>query len=203
MITIAMPTGRLGEQVFNLLKEANLFSENIKINRQLMIETPKIRLLFVKPSDVITYVVSSRADLGIVGSDLILEEDPSVFDLLDLNIGICQMIVAGLKTQTLTKQETLKVASKYPNITKNYFKNRHQTIELTYLKGSVELAPLIDVSDVVVDITETGTTLKENGLVILDKIHPISSRLIANEASYFLETSAILEIKDSLKKVIT
>jgi len=203
MITLAIPTGRLGDQVLTLLKKAALIEENLTVNRQLMIETATLRLLFVKPSDVITYVVSSQADLGIVGSDLILEDQPSIIELLDLKIGVCQMMVAGFNpSSNQSNTEGLRVASKYPNITRTYFQKKNQPIQLTYLKGSVELAPLIALSDVIVDITETGRTLKENGLIILDTIMAISARLIANEASYFLETNSLLSIKDQLAKEV-
>ena len=203
MITLAIPTGRLGDQVLTLLKKAALIEENLTVNRQLMIETATLRLLFVKPSDVITYVVSSQADLGIVGSDLILEDQPSIIELLDLKIGVCQMMVAGFNPSSKqSNTEGLRVASKYPNITRTYFQKKNQPIQLTYLKGSVELAPLIALSDVIVDITETGRTLKENGLIILDTIMAISARLIANEASYFLETNSLLSIKDQLAKEV-
>ena len=203
MITLAIPTGRLGDQVLTLLKKAALIEENLTVNRQLMIETATLRLLFVKPSDVITYVVSSQADLGIVGSDLILEDQPSIIELLDLKIGVCQMMVAGFNPSSKqSNTEGLRVASKYPNITRTYFQKKNQPIQLTYLKGSVELAPLIALSDVIVDITETGRTLKENGLTILDTIMPISARLIANEASYFLQTKSLLTIKDQLAKEV-
>jgi ATP phosphoribosyltransferase len=203
MITLAIPTGRLGDQVLTLLKKAALIEENLTVNRQLMIETATLRLLFVKPSDVITYVVSSQADLGIVGNDLILEDQPSIIELLDLKIGVCQMMVAGFNPSSKqSNTEGLRVASKYPNITRTYFQKKNQPIQLTYLKGSVELAPLIALSDVIVDITETGRTLKENGLTILDTIMPISARLIANEASYFLETNSLLSIKDQLAKEV-
>jgi ATP phosphoribosyltransferase len=203
MITLAIPTGRLGDQVLTLLKKAALIEENLTVNRQLMIETATLRLLFVKPSDVITYVVSSQADLGIVGNDLILEDQPSIIELLDLKIGVCQMMVAGFNPSSKqSNTEGLRVASKYPNITRTYFQKKNQPIQLTYLKGSVELAPLIALSDVIVDITETGRTLKENGLIILDTIMAISARLIANEASYFLETNSLLSIKDQLAKEV-
>jgi len=203
MITLAIPTGRLGDQVLTLLKKAALIEENLTVNRQLMIETATLRLLFVKPSDVITYVVSSQADLGIVGNDLILEDQPSIIELLDLKIGVCQMMVAGFNPSSKqSNTEGLRVASKYPNITRTYFQKKNQPIQLTYLKGSVELAPLIALSDVIVDITETGRTLKENGLTILDTIMPISARLIANEASYFLQTKSLLTIKDQLAKEV-
>ena len=203
MITLAIPTGRLGDQALSLLKKAKLIAEHLTIQRQLMIDTPTLRLLFVKPSDVITYVVSSQADLGIVGSDLMLEAQPSVFDLLDLNIGVCKMVVAGYHPSSVhRRQDTLKVASKYPQITKAYYQRHHQPIQFTYLKGSVELAPLIALSDVIVDITETGKTLQDNGLSILDTIMPISARLIANEAAYFLQTKTLLSIKDQLAKEV-
>lgn len=203
MITLAMPTGRLGDQALTLLKKAKLIDETLTLQRQLMIETPTLRLLFIKPSDVITYVVSSQADLGIVGSDLLLEDQPAVFDLLDLNIGVCKMVVAGFKRAALTRnQDVLKVASKYPRLTKAYYQQKNQPIQFTYLKGSVELAPLIALSDVIVDITETGKTLQDNGLTILDTIMPISARLIANEAAYFLQTQTLLSLKHQLAKEV-
>jgi ATP phosphoribosyltransferase len=203
MITLAIPTGRLGEQVLVLLKKAKLIDDNLTVNRQLMIESASLRLLFVKSSDVLTYVVSSQADIGIVGNDLILEEQPAIIELLDLKIGVCKMIVAGYNpSANQPKSEDLRVASKYPQITKTYFQKKNQPIQFTYLKGSVELAPLIALSDVIVDITETGRTLKENGLTILDTIMPISARLIANEAAYFLQTKTLLTIKDQIAREV-
>jgi ATP phosphoribosyltransferase len=202
MITIAIPTGRLGKQVLSLLFEKNITSEHIEPQRKLTYIDAKrhITYILVKPSDVITYVTSGYADLGIVGSDLITEESQHMYELLDLKIGMCKMIVAGLDAYTYRHKEVLKVATKFPEITKAYFKSKKQDIDIVYLNGSVELAPLLKLSDVIVDITETGTTLHENGLHIFDTILDVSARLITNPSSYILKQDIIQSIKKTLSE---
>jgi ATP phosphoribosyltransferase len=203
MMTLALPTGRLGDQVVSLLKKAKLLDEDLVINRQLLIQTNGLRLLWVKPSDVITYVTSAQADIGIVGSDVLLEQQPLVFDVLDLNIGLCSLILAGLDDRARQPStQPIKIATKYTYLTQQYFDSINQPIEIVSLKGSVELAPLIDVADGIVDITETGRTLKENGLTILQTILPISARLIVSQPSYYLKTDAIERIRKQLQEVI-
>ena len=187
-MTCAIPTGRLGKQTLEFLFKQRVTTTLIEPGRQLQIEDQdsNVTFLFVKPSDVITYVTSGLADIGIVGSDIIEETKADIYELLDLNIGTCQMIVAGLNEKAYVENEHLVVSTKFKNTAKSFFKSRNQTVDIKPLNGSVELAPLIALSDVIVDITETGTTLKENGLKILDKISDVSARLICNQASFYL-----------------
>ena len=200
MLTIAIPTGRLGKQSIQLLKQANLIESDIEIQRQLRYEnhTQHIIYVFVKPADVMTYIESGLADIGIIGSDTIEETSADIYELMDLNIGVCKMIVAGLNTHILNEKEKIKVATKYDTIAAQYFQSINKEVNIFHLNGSVELAPLIALTDVIVDITETGTTLKENGLSIIDTISQISGRLICNQASYYLKSQEIETIKNRL-----
>ena len=200
MMTCAIPTGRLGKQTLEMLFHQGVTKTLIEPGRQLQIEDQAsyLTFLFVKPSDVITYVTSGLADIGIVGSDLIEETKADIYELLDLNIGKCQMIVAGLNEKAYVENDHLVVSTKFKNTAKSFFKTRHQTIEIKPLSGSVELAPLISLSDVIVDITETGTTLKENGLKILDTISQVSARLICNQASFYLNKKEMDTLKERL-----
>jgi ATP phosphoribosyltransferase len=200
MMTCAIPTGRLGKQTLEMLFHQGVTKTLIEPGRQLQIEDQAsyLTFLFVKPSDVITYVTSGLADIGIVGSDLIEEIKADIYELLDLNIGKCQMIVAGLNEKAYVENDHLVVSTKFKNTAKSFFKTRHQTIEIKPLNGSVELAPLISLSDVIVDITETGTTLKENGLKILDTISQVSARLICNQASFYLNKKEMDTLKERL-----
>ena len=202
MMTFAIPTGRLGKQTLELLFNQRVTTTLIEPGRQLQIEdqTSNLTFLFVKPSDVITYVTSGLADIGIVGSDLIEETKADIYELLDLNIGKCQMIVAGLNEKVYLENDHLVVSTKFKNTAKSFFKTRNQTVEIKHLNGSVELAPLIALSDVIVDITETGTTLKENGLKILDKISDVSARLICNQASFYLNKKEMDTFKERLSQ---
>ena len=202
MMTCAIPTGRLGKQTLELLFNQRVTTTLIEPGRQLQIEdqTSNLTFLFVKPSDVITYVTSGLADIGIVGSDLIEETKADIYELLDLNIGKCQMIVAGLNEKAYLENDHLVVSTKFKNTAKSFFKTRNQTVEIKHLNGSVELAPLIALSDVIVDITETGTTLKENGLKILDKISDVSARLICNQASFYLNKKDMDTLKERLSQ---
>jgi ATP phosphoribosyltransferase len=200
MMTCAIPTGRLGKQTLELLYQKRVTQTLIEPGRQLQITDPSFQLtfLFVKPSDVITYVTSGLADIGIVGSDLIEETKADIYELLDLNIGKCQMIVAGLNEKAYVENDHLVVSTKFKNTAKSFFKTRHQTVDIKPLNGSVELAPLIALSDVIVDITETGTTLKENGLLILDVISSVTARLICNQASFYLNKKEVETLKERL-----
>jgi len=200
MITCAIPTGRLGKQTLELLYNKQITETLIEPGRQLQIHdnTSNMTFLFVKPSDVITYVTSGLADIGIVGSDIIEETKADLYELLDLNIGQCQMIVAGFDEKTYQESDHVVVSTKFVNTAIEFFKNRHQTIDIKKLNGSVELAPIISLSDVIVDITETGTTLKENGLHIFDTISKVSARLICNQASFYLKQQPINTLKERL-----
>lgn len=204
MITCAIPTGRLGEQTLDVLFQKQVTKTRLDPKRRLIIidETTKIRYIFVKPSDVITYVYSGHADVGIVGSDLIEEEKKPIYELLDIGIGACDLVVAGNDFNILKQKKVLRVATKYSSTTKAYFESINVDTDIVDLKGSVELAPLIDVSDIIVDVTETGTTLKENGLQILQTIQHISAKLITNKASYVLKYDELMKIREKLAVLI-
>ena len=188
-IVIAIAKGRIEKDVYRRLKILNMEDCIETDSRKLIFtdEENKITYIHVKPSDVVTYVEKGVADLGIVGKDTILENenDDEVYELLDLGFGKCKFSVAGIKGKNnYSKEEILKVATKYPHIAKKYFKSRGQNIEIIKLNGSVELAPIVGLSDVIVDLVETGNTLKVNGLEIVEDMCNISSRIIANRVSY-------------------
>ncbi len=193
-IVIAIAKGRIEKDVYRRLKILNM-EDCIEIDSRKLIFTDEennITYIHVKPSDVVTYVEKGVADLGIVGKDTILENenDNEVYELLDLGFGKCKFSVAGVKGKNnYLKEETLKVATKYPTIARNYFKSRGKKIEIIKLNGSVELAPIVGLSDVIVDLVETGNTLKANGLEIVEDMCNISSRIIANRVSYKFKKS--------------
>ena len=201
MINIALPKGRLGEKAYTMLKNSGYECPAIEDpGRKLIFENPEkgVRYFWVKPSDVAIYVERGAADLGIVGKDILLEYDPDVYELLDLNMGKCRMAVAGRKEFRDPIGQTLKVATKFPNITQNYYNGKCRDIDIIHLNGSIELAPILNLSHVIVDIVETGSTLMENDLVVYEEIVPISARLIANIASYQFKDDAINAIRQSL-----
>lgn len=202
-VTIALAKGRLGEKGLDLFKDTAMEIVRDEDSRKLVFKDPKenITYIFVKPSDVITYVEKGVADLGIVGKDMILEEDKDVYELMDLDYGKCRFAIAGYEDQTtIKKNESLRIASKYPNYTRKIFSDRGQKVEIIKLGGSVELAPVIGLSDLIVDIVETGSTIKENGLVILEDLDPISARLIANKVSYRFKYETIKLIENVLSR---
>ena len=172
--------------------------------RKLIFENPEkgVRYFWVKPSDVAIYVERGAADLGIVGKDILLEYRPDVYELLDLGMGRCRMAVAGKKDFRDPVGQTLKVATKFPNIARSYYSGKCRDIDIIHLNGSIELAPILGLSHVIVDIVETGTTLKENDLMVYEEIVPISARLIANVASYQFKDDVINAICDSLRKQV-
>ena len=197
-LTIALAKGRLGEKGLELFKNTELKIVRKEDSRKLVLTdaSGRITYIFVKPSDVVTYVEKGVADLGIVGKDVILEENKDIYEVMDLHFGNCRFAIAGLKDQCVVKKnEVLKIASKYPRYVESVFKERDQRIEIIKLGGSVELAPLMGLCDVIVDLVETGTTLKENGLVILEELDQISARLIVNKVSYRFKYEAIQEIE--------
>lgn len=203
-LTIAMPKGRIFEEAVDLLKKANLpvptdFDAN---SRKLTVTVPEASLSFflAKPVDVPTYVEYGVADLGVVGKDVLLEETRDVYELLDLKISPCRMAVAGMPDWKPTLHP--RVATKYPKIAERYFKEQGQQVEVIYLNGSIELAPLIGLADRIVDIVSTGQTLRENGLVELEQITTVTSRLIANRASYRVKGKRIESLCDQLSQVI-
>ena len=165
-------------------------------NRKLIFENTenRVRYFWVKPSDVAVYVERGAADVGIVGKDILLEQNAEVYELLDLGIGVCRMAVAGFRGTRISTDRTLRVATKYPNIAREYFRSQSIEIEIIQLHGSIEIAPILHMSDVIVDIVETGTTLRENNLEPLETIVPISARLIANKASYQFNRERMLEM---------
>ena len=186
MLNIALPKGRLGEKAYGVLAQAGYpCPEVLMDNRKLTFENEAagVRYFWVKPSDVAVYVERGATDLGIAVSDILTEYRPDVYELLDLRMGRCRMCVAGPKDFADDHAHTLRVATKFPSIARSYYNARSREIDLIHLNGSIELAPILGLSDVIVDIVETGKTLRENGLAVLDEIMPISARLIANKSS--------------------
>ena len=185
MLNIALPKGRLGEKVYAMFEEAGFECPSIKENnRKLIFENEElgIRYFWVKPSDVAIYVERGAADIGVAGKDILLEYRPEIYELLDLDIGKCRMAVAAKKDFCDDPRKTLRVATKFSRITKEYYSSLGRDIDIIHLNGSIEIAPILGLSDVIVDIVETGTTLKENNLTVMETIVPISARLIANKA---------------------
>ena len=204
-INIALPKGRLGEKAYAMLKNSGYPCPAIEDpGRKLIFENPEkmVRYFWVKPSDVAIYVERGAADLGIVGKDILLEYEPEVYELLDLKMGKCRMAVAGKKDFRDPVGKTLKVATKFPNITRNYYAGKCRDIDIIHLNGSIELAPILGLSHVIVDIVETGTTLRENNLAVHEEIVPISARLIANIASYQFKDAQMGAIRESLRKQV-
>ena len=201
MINIALPKGRLGDSVYKSLEKIGYeCPEMLSDSRKLVFENKEkgVRYILVKPSDVAVYVEHGAADIGIVGYDVISENEPDVFELFDLNIGKCNLAVAAPKGFRDDNRETLRVATKYPNVAKRYYSKINREIEIIELHGSIELAPIIGLSDVIVDIVETGTTLHENGLEVCTVIEGSSARLIANKSSYQFKRESIEEIISGL-----
>ena len=201
IINIALPKGRLGEKVYAMFEAAGFDCPSIKeINRKLIFENREkgLRFFWVKPSDVAIYVERGAADIGVAGKDILLEYTPDVFELLDLNIGKCRMAVAAKKDFCDDTSKTLRVATKFSNIAKNYYAGKCRDIDIIHLNGSIEIAPILDLSDVIVDIVETGKTLLENDLAPFETIVPISARLISNKASFGFKNERIEKIKKGL-----
>ena len=206
MLNIALPKGRLGETVYDLFEQAGFDCPSIKEkSRKLIFENEKtgVRFFWVKPSDVPIYVERGAADLGVAGKDIILEYAPDVYELLDLKLGICRMAVAAKKDFHDENVKTLRVATKFPNIASSYYERIGRDIDIIKLNGSIELAPILGLSDVIVDIVETGTTLRENDLEVKATILPISARLIANKASFRFASDEIGAIADKMKALVT
>ncbi len=203
MLNIALPTGRLGNDIYDIFaKLGYLIDEFEKNSRKLVIENKEIglRYFLVKPSDVGIYVERGIADIGVVGKDVILETEPDIYELLDLGLGKCKMIIAAKDDFKEYKNNNLKVATKYVNITKKYFEMKNREVDIVKLNGSIELAPVLDMSDVIVDITETGTTLRENNLSIIREIVDISAMLIANKSSYKFNKDEIDGLVNKIKE---
>lgn len=208
-ITFALAKGRLAKKTMSILEQIGITCEEIKDpdSRKLIFVNEELKLKFflAKATDVPTYVEYGAADIGVVGKDTILEEGRKMYEVLDLGLGKCRMCVAGPeKARELLKHgELIRVATKYPNIAKDYFYNKkHQTVEIIKLNGSIELAPIVGLSEVIVDIVETGSTLKENGLVVLEEICPLSARVVVNQVSMKMEHERITKLIKELKELI-
>ena len=202
MINVALPKGRLGEKVYAMFEAAGYECPSIKENnRKLIFENPEkgVRYFWVKPSDVSIYVERGAADIGVAGKDILLEYAPDVYELLDLNMGKCRMAVAAKKDFYDDGEKTLRVATKFTSIARNYYASICRDIDIIKLNGSIEIAPILGLSDVIVDIVETGTTLKENDLEVVETIVPISARLIVNKASFKFKQKEIENITTKLK----
>ena len=194
ILNVALPKGRLGEQVYAMFEKAGFPCPTIRENsRKLIFENAGcgVRYFWVKPSDVAIYVERGAADIGVAGKDILLEYEPEVYELLDLDVGKCCMAVAAKKDFRDDAGQTLRVATKFSNIAGKYYRSKGRDIDIIHLNGSIELAPILGLSDVIVDIVETGTTLRENNLAVVEKIMPISARLICNKAAYKFKTEAI------------
>lgn len=205
-LTFALGKGRLADQTLELFEKVGITCEEMKDKNSPKLifvnETLKLRFFLAKGPDVPTYVEYGAADIGVVGKDTILEEGRKVHEVLDLGYGKCKMCVCGYQDAAplLEHHELIRVATKYPNITKDYFYNtKHQTVEIIKLNGSIELAPIVGLSEVIVDIVETGTTLKENGLEILEEVCPLSARMIVNPVSMRMENGRIKNLLSQLK----
>ena len=206
MISVALPKGRLGEKVYEMFEKAGYDCPSIKeVNRKLIFENSEkgIRFFWVKPSDVPIYVERGAADVGVAGKDILLEYKPGIYELLDLNIGKCRMCVAGKKDFFDEDVRVIKVATKFPAIASEYYSGLGRDIDIIPLNGSIELAPILGLSDVIVDIVETGSTLKANGLEVKATILPISARLIANKASFKFKGEEIEKLTGAMKGQVT
>ena len=205
MINIALPKGRLGEKVYAMFEAAGYACPAIKENNRKLIfenEEKGLRYFWVKPSDVSIYVERGAADIGVAGKDILLEYEPDIYEMLDLNIGKCRMAVAAKKEFRDNSERTLKVATKFVNIARQYYAGIGRDIDIIKLNGSIELAPILGLSDVIVDIVETGTTLKENDLEVKETVVPISARLIVNKTAFKFKTAQIEQILRDMKEQV-
>lgn len=205
MLNIALPKGRLGDQVYELLASVGYDCKSIyEENRKLVFENREngVRYLLVKPSDVAIYVEHHAADVGIVGKDILMEGDPDVYELLDLGLGRCRMCVAAKEDYLEEPDRPLRVATKFPNIAKEHYGDRSRDIEIIKLNGSIELAPILGLSDVIVDIVESGSTIYENNLKILEEFLPISARFIANKSSFEFKNEQIITMAKRLETAV-
>lgn len=205
MLNIALPKGRLGEKIYDIFERAGYDCPSIKENnRKLIFENREkgVRYFWVKPSDVSIYVERGAADIGICGKDILAEYSPDVYELLDCKTGVCRLAVAAKKGFHDDGQNTLKVATKFVKCAEAYYNSKGRDIDIIHLNGSIELAPILGLSDVIVDIVETGTTLKENDLEVVETIFPISARLIANKAGFKFKTAEIEALVSKVKALI-
>lgn len=205
MINVALPKGRLGEKVYTMLSRAGYGAEEMDSDSRKLVfcdEKNGVRYFWVKPSDVAIYVERGVADLGVVGKDVLIESDADIYELLDLRTGICRMCVAAKNDFRDDRSRPLRVATKFVNVAKSYYFSQNREIDVIKLSGSIELAPILDLSDVIVDIVETGTTLRENGLKVFEKIFDISARLVANKSRYKFIKCEIDTVCEKLSKEI-
>ncbi|WP_078594402.1 ATP phosphoribosyltransferase [Evansella clarkii] len=205
IITVAMPKGRIFEEAVSLLRQANYpLPPEFEDSRKLIIEVPEagMRFILAKPMDVPTYVEYGVADVGVAGKDVLLEEKRDVYEVLDLKISECYMAVAGLPEYDPKADIAPKIATKYPNLASDYFREQGEQVEIIKLNGSIELAPIIGLADRIVDIVSTGRTLKENGLVELETMMPITSRFIVNPVSYRTKSAAIDDMAERIAAVV-
>lgn len=206
MLNIALPKGRLGDKVYAMMKRSGYPCPDLENpDRRLIFENLQagVRYFWVKPSDVTIYVERGAADLGIAGKDIILENRPDIYELLDLNIGVCRMAVAAPEGFRDDREQTLRVATKFPNIAGDYYAAKARDVELIRLNGSIEIAPILGLSDVIVDIVETGKTLRENGLTVLETVCPISARLVANRSAFRFLNQEIVTLLQNVSEQIS
>lgn len=208
-LTIALTKGRLAEKTLEMLEAVGITCEEMKDKktRKLIFvnEELKLRFFLAKGPDVPTYVEYGAADLGVVGRDTILEEGRKLYEVMDLGFGKCRMCICGPESakELLDGNQQIRVATKYPNIAKDYFYNKkNQTVEIIKLNGSIELAPIVGLSEVIVDIVETGSTLKENGLKVLEEVCPLSARMVVNQVSMKMENERIRKLIEDLRRVL-
>ncbi len=205
MLNIALPKGRLGEKVYAMFEKAGFDCPAIReTNRKLIFENPEngVRYFWVKPSDVAIYVEHGVADIGVAGKDILLEYEPDVYELMDLDIGKCRMAVAAKEDFYDDPEHTLRVATKFSNIARNYYRSQGRDIDIIHLNGSIEIAPILGLSDVIVDIVETGTTLRENKLAVVETIVPISARLIANKSGFRFKNASITKLMEQMANLL-
>ena len=205
MLNVALPKGRLGEKVYDMFEKAGFECPAIKeTGRKLIFENEEkgVRYFWVKPSDVAIYVERGAADVGVAGKDILLEYEPDVYELLDLDVGKCRMAVAAPVGYRDDVRKTLKVATKFSTIAQAYYAEKGRDIDIIHLNGSIEIAPILGLSDVIVDIVETGTTLKENNLEVVETVVPISARLIANKSGYKFKKEQVDTLVNGLEKLV-
>jgi ATP phosphoribosyltransferase len=205
MLNIALPKGRLGDQVYRLFSGIGYECAAIyEDNRKLVFENLErgVRYLLVKPSDVPIYVEHGAADVGVAGRDVLLEAQPDVYELMDLKIGKCRLCIAAKNGYIENRDRTLRVATKYPRVARDHYASVNREIEIIKLNGSIELAPILGLSDVILDVVESGKTLQENDLSVLETVHAVTARLIANRSSYMFKEDLILEMVGKLREVV-
>ena len=205
MINVALPKGRLGDRVYDMFEAAGFECPSIREkNRKLIFENPEkgVRYFWVKPSDVAIYVERGAAEIGVVGKDILMEAGSDIYELLDLNTGCCRMAVAAPKGYVNDPDSDLRVATKFTNVAREYYASMGRDIDIIHLNGSIELAPILGLSDVIVDLVETGTTLRENNLEVIEEIAQISARLISNKSSFKFKNKQIEEIAGKMAEQI-